>query len=128
MGLLAGKVALVTGAGAGLGRAVALGLAAEGAHVFGVSIVAAELQELATAAAESGVRVETIDADVGDEADTRRVADTVLEGRDRLDVLVNNAGVIAVKPIEETEPGSGIGSCARTFAGPTSTAVPSCPR
>jgi NAD(P)-dependent dehydrogenase (short-subunit alcohol dehydrogenase family) len=105
MGLLSGQVALVTGAGAGLGRAVALGLAAEGAQVFGVSIVAAELEELAAAAAASGVYVETIHADVGDEADTRRVADAVLDGQDRLDVLVNNAGVIAVKPIEETEPG-----------------------
>jgi NAD(P)-dependent dehydrogenase (short-subunit alcohol dehydrogenase family) len=105
VGLLGGKVALVTGAGAGLGRAVALGLAAEGARVFGVSIVPSELDELAAAAAEAGVRVEPIHADVGDEADTQRVADAVLERQERLDVLVNNAGVIAVKPIEETEPG-----------------------
>lgn len=104
MGLLEGKVALVTGAGAGLGRAVALCLAAEGARVFAISIVRAELDELAETAAGSGLSVATIEADVGDEADTARVADIVLEEQDRLDVLVNNAGVIAVKPIEETEP------------------------
>jgi len=104
MGLLEGKVALVTGAGAGLGRAVALCLAEEGAHVFAVSIVRAELDELADAAAGSSRSVQALEADVGDEADTARVADTVLEGQGRLDVLVNNAGVIAVKPIEETEP------------------------
>jgi NAD(P)-dependent dehydrogenase (short-subunit alcohol dehydrogenase family) len=104
VGLLDGKVALVTGAGAGLGRAVALSLAGEGAHVFAVSIVRDELDELATAASESRLPVETIEADVGDEGDTARVAGTVLGGQGRLDLLVNNAGVIAVKPIEETEP------------------------
>ena len=104
MGLLDGKVALVTGAGAGLGRAVALCLAAEGARVFAISIVRAELDELAAVAAESSLTVATIEADVGDEADTSRVAGIVLGEDDRLDLLVNNAGVIAVKPIEETEP------------------------
>jgi NAD(P)-dependent dehydrogenase (short-subunit alcohol dehydrogenase family) len=104
MALLDGKVALVTGAGAGLGRAVALGLARAEARVFAVSIVRAELDELAATAAASGLPIETIEADVGDEDDTRRVAETVLEAEGRLDVLVNNAGVIAVKPIEETEP------------------------
>jgi NAD(P)-dependent dehydrogenase (short-subunit alcohol dehydrogenase family) len=105
MGLLDGKVALVTGAGAGLGRAVALCFAAEGADVFAVSLVPAELDHLGREAAASSLSVETIEADVGDDDDTTRVADTVLAGRGRLDVLVNNAGVIIVKPIEETEPG-----------------------
>jgi NAD(P)-dependent dehydrogenase (short-subunit alcohol dehydrogenase family) len=105
MGLLDGKVALVTGAGAGLGRAVALCFAAEGAEVFAVSLVPAELDDLGREAAASSLAIETIEADVGDEDDTARVADAVLAGRGRLDVLVNNAGVIAVKPIEETEPG-----------------------
>lgn len=104
MGSLDGKAALVTGAGSGLGRAVALRLAAEGARVFAVSIVRAELDELEEVAGESGLPVETIEADVGDEADTRRVAELVLSRAGRLDVLVNNAGIIAVRPIDETEP------------------------
>ena len=70
MALLDGKVALVTGAGAGLGRAVALGLAGEGAHVFAVSIVRAELTELAAAAAGRVSRSRRLEADVGDEGDT----------------------------------------------------------
>src|SRR6478735_1858328 len=104
MGLLAGKTALVTGAGAGLGRAVALHLAGEGAEVFAVSIVREELDELSATASEAELAITTLEADVGDENDTRRVAAAVLAGRDRLDVLVNNAGIIAVKPIDETEP------------------------
>jgi|SRR5262245_53221053 len=104
MGLLDGKVALVTGAGAGLGRAVALCLADEGADVIAVSLVRAELDELDDAAAGCTLPIVTIQADVGDEGDTARVADTVLGHRGRLDLLVNNAGIIAVKPIEETEP------------------------
>ena len=105
MGRLDGKVALVTGAGAGLGRAVARCFAAEGAEVFAISLVPAELDDLGREAAASSLSIKTIEADVGDEDDTARVADAVLAGRGRLDVLVNNAGVIAVKPIEETEPG-----------------------
>ena len=104
MGLLDGKAALVTGAGAGLGRAVALELAAEGAQVFAVSIVRAELDELAEIAGASSLPVEAVEADVGDEEDTQRVADLVLARIGTLDVLVNNAGVIAVKPIDETAP------------------------
>jgi NAD(P)-dependent dehydrogenase (short-subunit alcohol dehydrogenase family) len=104
MGLLDGKVAVVTGAGAGLGRAVALALAGEGARVYAVSLVESELAEVRNAAAESALPVETLEADVGDEGDTERVARTVLDAEGRIDILVNNAGIIAVKPIEETTP------------------------
>ena len=104
MGLLDGKAALVTGAGGGLGRAVALELAAEGTRVFAVSLVRAQLDELTEVADASSLPVEAIEADVGDEEDTRRVAELVLAHATTLDILVNNAGVISVKPIEETEP------------------------
>lgn len=104
MSLLEGQIALVTGAGEGLGRAVALRFAAEGAQVFAVSLMQDELDELARLATRSGLSLSTVQADVGDEADTARVARAVLDAHDRLDVLVNNAGIIAVKPIEETEP------------------------
>ena len=104
MGLLDGRIALVTGAGEGLGRAVALRFAAEGAKVFAVSLVPAELDELECLAAGSGLSLAALQADVGDADDTARVAQAVLDAHGRLDVLVNNAGIIAVKPIEETAP------------------------
>jgi NAD(P)-dependent dehydrogenase (short-subunit alcohol dehydrogenase family) len=101
---LGGKVALVTGAGAGLGRAVALRLAGDGASVVAVSVVAGELDEVNASAAAEGLDLLTLEADVGDPRRTDEVAREVLDRHGRLDVLVNNAGVIVVKPIEETEP------------------------
>jgi NAD(P)-dependent dehydrogenase (short-subunit alcohol dehydrogenase family) len=99
-----GKVALVTGAGAGLGRAVALRLAEDGASVVAVSLVAAELDEVYAIAEAEGLPLQPVLADVGDAQRTEEVAHEVLERHGHLDVLVNNAGVIIVKPLEETEP------------------------
>ncbi len=90
----AGKVALVTGAGSerGIGRATALALAAEGAHVVitdvvaeGVERVAAELREHADALGEV--------ADVRSKADMERVVRAATERFGGLDILVNNAGL-----------------------------------
>jgi NAD(P)-dependent dehydrogenase (short-subunit alcohol dehydrogenase family) len=104
MGVLEDRVALVTGAGAGLGRAVALALARAGARVVAVSLHASELEEVAAAAAAEGLELEPVAADVGDAERTGAVAAQTLDAHGRVDVLVNNAGIIAVKPIEETTP------------------------
>src|SRR4051812_18229002 len=104
MDALADRVALVTGAGAGLGRAVALGLARAGASVVAVSLHASELDEVGATARAEGLRLEATAADVGDAARAEAVAADVLARHGRLDVLVNNAGIIAVKPIEATTP------------------------
>ena len=89
MGALDGKVAVVTGAAQGIGRALAEGLAREGAR-----IVVADLKgaEEAAAAFTDGVGVT---ADVADEASVQRLADEALERCGRIDVLVNNAGLYA---------------------------------
>ena len=89
MGTLDGKVALVTGAAQGIGRAIADGLAAEGAR-----IVVADLQgaERAAEAFPGGVG---LTVDVADEAQVGRMTAEVVERCGGLDVLVNNAGLYA---------------------------------
>jgi NAD(P)-dependent dehydrogenase (short-subunit alcohol dehydrogenase family) len=99
---LAGRIVVVTGAGAGLGRAIALGFAQAGAVVTGVSIVADELAALRDDATARGLAMDTEVADVGDADDTARLIGRLDERHGGVDVLVNNAGIIVVKPIEET--------------------------
>jgi NAD(P)-dependent dehydrogenase (short-subunit alcohol dehydrogenase family) len=101
---LSGKVAVVTGAGTGLGRAVALRFAEEGAHVVAISLVPEELDEVQATAAARGHDVLIVPADVGDEVETELVARSILARFGSVDVLVNNAGIIIVKPIEDTSP------------------------
>jgi 3-oxoacyl-[acyl-carrier protein] reductase len=89
---LKGKVALVTGASKGLGRAVAEELAKEGAHV---SICARGKEDLEKAAAELrkyGVTVVAVQADVTNMDDVQRVIDETIKHLGRIDILVNNAG------------------------------------
>jgi NAD(P)-dependent dehydrogenase (short-subunit alcohol dehydrogenase family) len=93
-----GKVALVTGAAQGIGRAIAEGLSAAGAR-----IVVADLRgaEEAAASFPDGVG---ITADVADEDDVRRLVDEVVERCGTIDILVNNAGVYAsleMRPFEQ---------------------------
>jgi NAD(P)-dependent dehydrogenase (short-subunit alcohol dehydrogenase family) len=97
MAVLDGKVAVVTGAAQGIGRAIADGLAAEGAR-----IVVADLQgaEDAAAAYPDGLG---LTVDVADEAAVERMVAETVEHRGGLDVLVNNAGLYAsleMRPFE----------------------------
>src|SRR5262249_33328053 len=89
---LQGKVALVTGASRGIGRAIAQGLAAEGAHVAINYIsrpdAAAEVQEAVRGLGREGLPVQ---ADVAVAADVARMMAQVMEHFGRVDVLVNNA-------------------------------------
>ncbi len=94
-GRLAGKIALVTGGARGIGRATALRLAREGAHVvvnYQSNRRAAD--EAARLVGESAVRVTTAQADVAVPEEAERLVKEALEfGEGRLDILVNNAGI-----------------------------------
>ena len=92
MGLLDGRISLVTGASRGIGRVVARTLAAEGAHVVLAARDAAKLDE-ALAEVRAGGRGEAVALDVSDRASVERVVAGVLEAHGRLDHLVNNAGI-----------------------------------
>jgi gluconate 5-dehydrogenase/3-oxoacyl-[acyl-carrier protein] reductase len=90
------KTALITGAGRGIGRAVALGLGGAGARVVLLARTAAQLEETRALLREHGVpagRVSVLPADLGDEEDRgRAVAAALATGR--VDILVNNAATV----------------------------------
>src|ERR1700719_2413438 len=102
---LAGKVAVVTGASKGIGAAIALHLAAEGAAVVvnyasskeGADRVVAQIKG-------KGGRAIAVQADVAKPADIRRLFAEAKKAFGRLDVLVNNAGIYEFAPLEAVNP------------------------
>lgn len=98
MGLLNGKVALITGSTGGIGKAIAQGFAAAGARVWvhGRNVVAGE-----ALAAELGGHF--VAADLAHPDAVEQLAQVVMESEDHLDILVNNAGVEIIMPIETME-------------------------
>jgi NAD(P)-dependent dehydrogenase (short-subunit alcohol dehydrogenase family) len=91
---LTGKVALVTGAGGGIGQAMALRLAQEGADVVAVDIEARLVDGPAHQVAALGRRSLALQADVTRQADIDRMVQRSVEAMGRIDILMNNAGVL----------------------------------
>ena len=97
---LTGKVALVTGAALGIGRAIAQAfVAADVAHV-----VCADILEDTLAGIDQTPQLSTAVLDVTDQAGWRSVVDATLEAQGRIDVLVNNAGILSYGTVAETDP------------------------
>lgn len=93
MHIIRGKKALVTGAASGIGRAIALALAREGADVFLVDIKEPELAEVAREAGSQGVKVVTAVCDVSDPAQIKTLTANLRRRWNGLNILVNNAGI-----------------------------------
>jgi len=91
---IAERSILITGAGGGFGRLVAEKAASRGALVFGVDVDAAALEGTCESIRGAGGRVESAVVDVRDRSDMMKAAKTVVEVFGRIDVLVNNAGVM----------------------------------
>ena len=103
MSRLAGKVAIVTGGNTGIGRAVALAYADEGADVAIAWIAReAEVTTLGDAIAAKGRRFLAVKTDVTVEADVKAMVALIRRQLGRIDVLVNNAGIQKAQPITET--------------------------
>lgn len=101
-GALEGRVALVTGAGRGIGRALALALAGVGADIALAARSVGEIEKVAAEVEGLGRRALAVPTDVTDEAEVERLVGRVLEELGGLDVLVNNSGVIHAAPLVET--------------------------
>lgn len=96
---LAGKVAIITGAGAGIGRATALLFAQEGAEVVVADFDPERGKETVRLIEERGGRAIFLQADVSKAADVKRMVKTTVERYGRLNILVNNAGIYAAADV-----------------------------
>jgi NAD(P)-dependent dehydrogenase (short-subunit alcohol dehydrogenase family) len=99
---LAGKVALVTGASRGIGRAISIALAGEGATVVLTARAAEKLKATAELAKKAGGQAEIVIAELTDEDSIKNLVAAVAAEYGQLDILVNNAGVTYSAKLEDT--------------------------
>ncbi len=98
------KVALITGGGRGIGRAIALSLSAKGASVIVFDLLEKEGRELIEEIERGGCRGDFFKVDVSNFDEVKEVTSEVLRKYGKVDILVNNAGIVYTKPFIECEP------------------------
>ena len=101
-GMLAGKTALITGGGTGIGRAIACRFHAEGARIAVAGRRRGKLEETARELASGEDGIITVVGDVTSDDDCRRIVAETVEAAGGLHILVNNAGVMRFAPLHET--------------------------
>src|SRR5947209_8342094 len=101
---LGGQVAIVTGAGRGIGRAIALELAGLGADMVVADVDRATAEQTAGEVNQTGRRATAVQVDVTRAHDRQAMVDDALHAFGRVDILVNNAGIYrSAQPVEITE-------------------------
>jgi 3-oxoacyl-[acyl-carrier protein] reductase len=101
MGKLDSRIAIVTGAASGLGRAIALLFAKEGADIAIIDLKAEAAEGVAREARDLGRRALAVTADVADEAQVRQAMEVIFRELGEPDILVNNAGIDTTSIVEE---------------------------
>lgn len=105
LGRLDGRIALVTGASRGIGRAVALELAREGAHVIALARATSGLEQLDDAIRSHGGEATLVPLDLRDGEAIPRLAGAIAQRWRRLDILIGNAGVLGtLTPVHQINP------------------------
>jgi NAD(P)-dependent dehydrogenase (short-subunit alcohol dehydrogenase family) len=95
------KVAMVTGASRGIGKAISIGLAEQGANLVLAARTLSDLKETEAAVIKHGIKTEVVLTDVTSEEQIENMFAKTMERFGRLDILVNNAGVFINEPIEQ---------------------------
>src|SRR5215831_1867810 len=98
------RVAIVTGSGQGIGRGIAMSLARAGAHIVIAEQAAERIAPVAAAVEDLGVQALGLTTDVSRSDDVQRMVQQTLQRFGKIDILVNDAGKVLVKPmVEQTE-------------------------
>ncbi|HEV8539271.1 MAG TPA: SDR family NAD(P)-dependent oxidoreductase [Bacteroidota bacterium] len=101
---LKGKIAIVTGAGRGIGRAIAQALAKQGAHVVACARTKSEIEVVAAEVEKLGGKALAVQADISRESDVSSLTSRTIESFGTVDILVNNAGIGSFAKVAELLP------------------------
>lgn len=102
---IAGKIVIITGASSGLGEAAARHLSAQGAVVVLAARRAARIESLANELRAQGAKALAITTDITDHQQVKKLADTAVQAYGRIDVMLNNAGLMQQSPLERLKIG-----------------------